>query len=153
MPPIEVVTGPCKKQGFELATIFVAPADFQNFWETDSRKLEGVFWGTEPSLHHPSLARCLGATRPRGLSGPLLGPLAASFEDLWRRILGSLLSYLFSLLSSLLSLRDRRFSEPSRHSGIEPLPPSTLSSLGTYPFLYHPAILGSNHCLLRPSHL
>ena len=31
-----------KMQGFELATIFVAPSDFQNFWETDPRKLVGV---------------------------------------------------------------------------------------------------------------
>ena len=37
--------GPVKMQGFELATIFVAPADFQNFWETDSRKLVGLFGG------------------------------------------------------------------------------------------------------------
>ena len=28
---------PVKMQGFELATIFVAPADFQSFCETDSR--------------------------------------------------------------------------------------------------------------------
>ena len=32
-----------KMQGFELATLFVAPSDFQNFWETDPRKLVGVF--------------------------------------------------------------------------------------------------------------
>ena len=31
-------------EGFELATIFVAPSDFQNFWETDPRTLIGV-WG------------------------------------------------------------------------------------------------------------
>ena len=32
-----------KMQGFELATLFVAPSDFQNFCERDPRKLEGVF--------------------------------------------------------------------------------------------------------------
>ena len=31
-----------KMEGFELATIFVAPPDFQNFWETDPRTLVGV---------------------------------------------------------------------------------------------------------------
>ena len=30
-------------QGIELATLFLAPSDFQNFCERDSRKLEGVF--------------------------------------------------------------------------------------------------------------
>ena len=30
-------------EGFELATIFVAPSAFQNFWETDPRTLVGVF--------------------------------------------------------------------------------------------------------------
>ena len=99
--------------GFELATIFVAPSDFQNFWETDPRTLMGVFGGTEPFLHHPSLGRGLGATGPRGLSGPLSGPLsgtlAASFGDLWLPLLGSLLSAFFSLLSSLLSLLSSRF--------------------------------------------
>ena len=95
---------PLKMQGFELATIFVALSDFQNFWETDSRKLVGVLGGTEPFLHHPALGRGLGATRPRGLSGPLLGPLAASFGDLLRPLLGPILSSLFALLSSLFSL-------------------------------------------------
>ena len=31
-----------KMEGFELATIFVAPSAFQNFWETDPRTLVGV---------------------------------------------------------------------------------------------------------------
>ena len=30
-------------QGIELATLFLAPSDFQNFCERDPRKLEGVF--------------------------------------------------------------------------------------------------------------
>ena len=30
-------------QGFELATLFVAPSDFQNFCERDPRKLDVVF--------------------------------------------------------------------------------------------------------------
>ena len=34
---------PVKMQGFELATLFVAPSDFQNFCETDSLKLVDVF--------------------------------------------------------------------------------------------------------------
>ena len=34
---------PIEMQGFELATIFVAPSDFESFWETDPRKLVGVF--------------------------------------------------------------------------------------------------------------
>ena len=34
---------PVKMQGFELATLFVAPSDFQNFCERDPRKLVGVF--------------------------------------------------------------------------------------------------------------
>ena len=32
-----------KMRGFELATFFVAPSDFQNFCESDPRKLVGVF--------------------------------------------------------------------------------------------------------------
>ena len=51
-----------------------------------------------------------GIQSPRGLSGPLLGPLAASFGDLLRPLLGSLLSCLFSLLSSLFSLLSSLFS-------------------------------------------
>ena len=34
---------PVKMQGFELATLFVAPSDFQNFCERDPRKLAVVF--------------------------------------------------------------------------------------------------------------
>ena len=34
---------PVKMQGFELATLFVAPSDFQNFCERDPRKLVVVF--------------------------------------------------------------------------------------------------------------
>ena len=30
-------------QGFELATLFVALSDFQNFYERNLRKLKGVF--------------------------------------------------------------------------------------------------------------
>ena len=30
-------------KGIEIATIFVAPSAFQNFWETDPRTLVGVF--------------------------------------------------------------------------------------------------------------
>ena len=82
----------------------MAPSAFQNFWQTDPRKLVGVFGGTEPFLHHPALARGQAATRPRGLSGPLLGPIAASFGDPLRPLLGSLLSSLFSLFSLLSSL-------------------------------------------------
>ena len=35
---------PVKMQGFELATLFVAPSDFQYFCEGDPRKLVDVFW-------------------------------------------------------------------------------------------------------------
>ena len=35
--------GNVKLEGFELATIFVAPFAFQSFWETDPRTLVGVF--------------------------------------------------------------------------------------------------------------
>ena len=34
--------GPLNMQGYELATLFVAPLDFQNFCEEDLRKLVGV---------------------------------------------------------------------------------------------------------------
>ena len=34
---------PVKMQGYELATLFVAPSDFQNFCERDPRKLDVVF--------------------------------------------------------------------------------------------------------------
>ena len=131
---------PVKMQGFELATIFVAPSDFKSFWETDSQKLVGVFFGAEPFLHHPALARCLAATRPRGLSGPLLGPLAASFGDLWRPLLDSLLSCFFSLLSSLLSLLSSLFallSSPCRRGLARPRSHESshpLDSLPHYPW-------------------
>ena len=42
-PPSRWPRHPVKMQGFELATLFVAPSDFQNFCERDPRKLEGVF--------------------------------------------------------------------------------------------------------------
>ena len=42
-PPSRWPRHPVKMQGFELATLFVAPSDFQNFCERDPRKLDVVF--------------------------------------------------------------------------------------------------------------
>ena len=42
-PPSRWPRHPVKMQGFELATLFVAPSDFQNFCERDPRKLVDVF--------------------------------------------------------------------------------------------------------------
>ena len=42
-PPSRWSRGPLKMQCIELSTIFVAPFGFQNFGETDPRKLVGVF--------------------------------------------------------------------------------------------------------------
>ena len=48
---------------------------------------------------------------PGGMAKKRVGPpLAASFGDLWRPLLGSLLSSFFSLLSSLLSLLSSLFA-------------------------------------------
>ena len=55
--------------GFELATIFVAPSDFQNFWETDPRTLIGVFW----ALIEVVTGLCKnGVNRAGGLFGGLV---------------------------------------------------------------------------------
>ena len=42
-PPSRWPRHPVKMQGFELATLFVAPSDFQNSCERDPRKLDVVF--------------------------------------------------------------------------------------------------------------
>ena len=86
-------------EGFELATIFVAPSDFQNFWETDPRTLMAVLGGPNPFFTIPPS----DAVWARG------GPEASQdlFWDLLRPHLGTSggLSWdLFSLLSSLFSL-------------------------------------------------
>ena len=43
LPSPQVATGPIQMQGYELATLFVTPLDFQNFCVRDLRKLVGVF--------------------------------------------------------------------------------------------------------------
>ena len=57
-------------QGFELATLFVAPSDFQSFCETDHRKLVGVFW----PLIEVVTGHCKNAVNRAGghLGAPLL---------------------------------------------------------------------------------
>ena len=60
---------PLTMQGFELATIFVAPSDFQNFWETDPRKLVGVLGG----LIEVATGHCKNAVNRAG--GHLGAPL------------------------------------------------------------------------------
>ena len=92
---------------FEPATIFVAASDFQDFWETDPRTLMAILGGPNPFfIIRPTHAVWAprGPEASRGLWGPLLGPLAASFGDLRRPLLGPLLSSLFSLPSSLFPL-------------------------------------------------
>ena len=133
LPPSRWSRDPVKMKGFELATIFVAPSDFQNFWETDPRTLMAVFGGPNPFFTIPPS----DAVWARG------GPEASQdlFWDLLRPHLGtsgglswdlfSLLSSLFPLLSSLCS---SLFSLLSSLSAPFPL----LSSLlGTDPFLHH----------------
>ena len=112
---------PVKMQGFELATIFVAPADFQNFGETDSRKLVGLFWGptrcfTIPPSHAVWAPRGPEASRDLiwDLLRPHLGISGGLFWDLF-----SLLSSLFALLSSPSSLLSSVFS---LFSALFPLP-------------------------------
>ena len=56
-------------EGFELATIFVAPSDFQNFWETDPRTLVGVLG----ALIEVVTGHCKNAVNRAG--GHLGGPL------------------------------------------------------------------------------
>ena len=58
-----------KMQGFELATLFVAPSDFQNFCERDPRKLVGVFCGLIEVVTGP----CKNAVNRAG--DPLRGTL------------------------------------------------------------------------------
>ena len=113
---------PVKMQGFELATIFVAPADFQNCWETGSRNLVGLFLGptrcfTIPPSHAVWAPRGPEASRDLiwDLLRPHLGTSCGLSWDLFSLLscLFSLLSYLFSLRSSLFSLLSSRFSLPS----------------------------------------
>ena len=136
-------------QGFELATIFVAPADFQNFWETDSRKLVGLFLGptrcfTIPPSHAVWAPRGPEASRDLiwDLSRPHLGISGGLFGDLF-----SLLSSLFSLLSALFSLLA---SLSSRLSSLFPLCslPSSLFSRCSLP-----SSLAAAHFSDRTSHL
>ena len=54
------------------------------------------------------------------------------------------------MISSLLSLLSSLFPLLSVLASLCSLPSSLL---GAYPFPCHPAILGPNHCVLRPSHL
>ena len=133
---------PVKMQGFELATIFVAPADFQNCWETDSRKLVGLFGGptrcfTIPPSHAVWAPRGPEASRDLiwDLLRPHLGISGGLFWDLF-----SLLSSLFSLLSSLFALLSSPFSllsspcrrglaRPRSHESSHPL-----DSLPHYPW-------------------
>ena len=42
---------PVKMQGYELATLFVAPSDFQSFCERDPRKARRCFWRTDRGGH------------------------------------------------------------------------------------------------------
>ena len=129
----------------------MAPSDFQNLFLEPWLGHSAASVGTTPFLQHAARGRGLGATRPRGLSGPLLGPLAASFGDLWRPLLGPLLSSLFSLVSSLFSLLSSLFpllsSLFSLLSSLFPLLSSLCSLpsflLGTEPFRHHPAPLGT----------
>ena len=54
------------------------------------------------------------------------------------------------MISSLLSLLSSLFPLLSVLASLCSLPSSLL---GAYPFPCHPAMLGPNHCVLRPSHL
>ena len=93
-------------EGFELATIFVAPSDFQNFGETDPRTLMAVLGGPNPFFTIPPSDAVWARGGPEAsqdLFGDLLRPhLGTSGGLCWD--LFSLLSSLFSLLSSLGSL-------------------------------------------------
>ena len=153
-------------QGFELATIFVAPADFQNFGETDSRKLVGLFGGP---------TRCFTIPPSHAVWAPR-GPEASRdlFWDLWRPDLGisgglvwdllSFLSSIFSLLPSLFSLllavvvlrgldpmsrvihsiHDLFSLVSALFSLLSSFVPASLSALPSSFLGYHPAIRGLN---------
>ena len=84
------------------------------------------------------LLRLLGANPFVGHVALPVGVPAASFGDIWRLLLDLfMISSLFLLSSSLCSCFCHH---PS-------------SCLGAFSFLRHPAILGPQRCVLRPSHL
>ena len=109
-------------QGFELATLFVVPSDFQNFCERDPRKLVVVFalssrWPWPP-LKMQGFELAAISVAPSDFQN-FFEVATGPCKNAVNRACGHLLSSLFSLLYFFCSL------------------PSSL--LGTDPFLSHPA--------------